>query len=60
LYFRAELRDCPKCATFHGDYINLAYGPDGSANLVWTDMRRYVEVKDTAGYAQNVFFSRRQ
>jgi hypothetical protein len=27
------------CATFHGDYIAIAYGSDGKANLTWTDMR---------------------
>ena len=27
-----------KCAMFNGDYISLAYGSDGRANMVWTDM----------------------
>ena len=30
---------CETCAVFHGDYIGIAYGSDGMANLVWTDMR---------------------
>jgi hypothetical protein len=30
---------CETCAVFHGDYIGVAYGADGKANLVWTDMR---------------------
>jgi hypothetical protein len=60
LYFRAETKDCFKCATFHGDYINLAYGSDGSSNVVWTDMRRFVTVGDIAGHIEHIFFSRRQ
>ena len=58
LYFRAGIKGCFKCATFHGDYINLAYGPDGHANLVWTDMRRAVTVDDTTGHIEHIFFSR--
>jgi hypothetical protein len=38
-YFRAGVSGCENCATFHGDYINISYGSDGKANLVWTDMR---------------------
>ena len=38
-YFRAGVTGCENCATFHGDYINISYGSDGKANLVWTDMR---------------------
>ena len=38
-YFRAFTPGCENCATFHGDYINIAYGRDGRANMVWTDMR---------------------
>lgn len=38
-YFRAGVPGCENCATFHGDYINVSYGSDGKANMVWTDMR---------------------
>jgi hypothetical protein len=38
-FFRAGVAGCENCATFHGDYINVAYGSDGKANLTWTDMR---------------------
>ena len=38
-FFRAGVPGCENCAVFHGDYIDLAYGTDGHANLVWTDMR---------------------
>jgi hypothetical protein len=37
-FFRAGVAGCETCATFHGDYINIAYGSDGKANMVWTDM----------------------
>ena len=59
LYFRARVKGCFKCATFHGDYIGLDYGSDGSANLAWTDMSRLIEFEDTIGYTENIFFSRR-
>ena len=29
---------CENCATFNGDYVGIAYGSDGKANMVWTDM----------------------
>jgi hypothetical protein len=35
----ADAPGCETCAVFHGDYIGVAYGSDGKANLVWTDMR---------------------
>jgi hypothetical protein len=38
-YFRANVPGCENCARFHGDYISIAYGSDGKANMVWTDMR---------------------
>ena len=37
-YFRAQVPGCMNCATFHGDYINISYGSDGKASMVWTDM----------------------
>jgi len=37
-YFKSGVLGCETCATFHGDYINISYGPDGKANMVWTDM----------------------
>ena len=46
---------CETCAVFNGDYIGLAYGSDGRANAVWTDMRdlypplgRYLQFIDFA------------
>jgi hypothetical protein len=38
-FFQAGAPDCMFCATFHGDYISVAYGSDGHANTAWTDMR---------------------
>lgn len=38
-FFQAGVPDCMTCAVFHGDYIGIAYGSDGKANMVWTDMR---------------------
>jgi hypothetical protein len=41
LFFQAGITatGCETCTRFHGDYIGLAYGSDGTANAVWTDMR---------------------
>jgi hypothetical protein len=39
VFFQAGAPGCETCAAFHGDYIGVAYGSDGKANLVWTDMR---------------------
>jgi hypothetical protein len=38
-FFQAGSATCEFCATFHGDYLSVAYGSDGHANGVWTDMR---------------------
>jgi hypothetical protein len=51
-FFRASVSTCQHCATFHGDYINISYGSDGVAHLVWTDMRRFIPGK---GYTENIF-----
>ena len=58
-FFRAGAKPCPKCATFNGDYIRLDYGSDGSANAVWTDMRRWLPLGgQDSGYGENIFFRR--
>ncbi|MFL5796692.1 MAG: hypothetical protein ACJ77A_02020 [Actinomycetota bacterium] len=57
VFFRAHAVGCPACTRFHGDYISLAYGSDGKANLVWTDMR---EVYPPLGkYLQFIEYARR-
>ncbi|MGZ4130074.1 MAG: sialidase family protein [Actinomycetota bacterium] len=38
LFFQSNAPGCRKCATFFGDYISIAYGSDGTANIAWTDM----------------------
>jgi hypothetical protein len=43
-------------ATFHGDYINISYGSDGVANVVWTDMREFDA--DLDGFLQFIYFAR--
>ena len=57
-FFQAGVPDCEFCATFHGDYIGLAYGKDGHANTAWTDMRDPSEF--TAGlFSQFIYYARR-
>jgi hypothetical protein len=56
-FFQALISGCENCARFHGDYIGLAYGSDGGANAVWTDMR---DVDPATGlYLQFIYFARR-
>jgi hypothetical protein len=56
-FFRAGVAGCENCATFNGDYVNIAYGTDGHANMAWTDMR---DPSDIAGlYSQFAYFAQR-
>ena len=57
MFFAANTPGCRNCAVFHGDYIGLAYGADGSANMVWTDMRD--RDPETGRYFQFIYFARR-
>jgi hypothetical protein len=60
LFFQADVPGCMKCATFHGDYNGIAYGSDGKANMVWTDMRDFVASGPFGtGFAQFIYFARR-
>jgi len=43
-YFRSGVTGCEACATFNGDYINISYGPNGTAHMVWTDMSAPSEI----------------
>jgi hypothetical protein len=56
VFFRAHAPGCPACTRFHGDYINIEYGSDGSANMVWTDMRDFFG--PLGKYLQFVYFAR--
>jgi hypothetical protein len=59
LFFRAGVDGCQNCATFHGDYIGVGYGSDGVANLVWTDMRDFVQDGPFGtGHSQFIYFAR--
>jgi hypothetical protein len=56
-FFEAGVPGCEFCATFHGDYIGLAYGSDGRANATWTDMRD--PSPDTPGlFSQFIYYGR--
>jgi len=56
-FFRAQVAGCMDCATFHGDYIGLAYGPNGKANMVWTDMR---DPSDLPGlFSQFIYYAQK-
>jgi hypothetical protein len=57
IYFQAHATGCDKCATFHGDYINVSYGSDGHANATWTDMREFRAASN--GFAQGIYFARK-
>jgi hypothetical protein len=56
-YFQAGAPGCEKCATFHGDYIAIAYGGNGRANMAWTDMR---DPSDIPGlYYQFIYYAQK-
>jgi hypothetical protein len=58
LWFPAGVDGCQTCVTFMGDYLGLAYAPDGTANLVWTDLRRHVTVPGVgSGFTENTFYA---
>lgn len=53
----ADAPGCETCARFNGDYIGLAYGSNGEANVTWTDMR---DLYAPLGlYLQFIYFARR-
>ena len=58
IFFQAHARGCKRCATFIGDYINVSYGSDGVANLVWTDMRVRRDIEPDPGYLQFIWYAR--
>jgi hypothetical protein len=55
------------CNVFDGDYTGMAIGTDGSINVVWTGLNRWVTSPQTdfytgephEGYAQDAMFARR-
>jgi hypothetical protein len=62
LFFKAgdEAEGCEDCATFHGDYNNIAYDSLGRAHLVWTDMSTFVtDGPFGTGFSQGIAYARR-
>jgi hypothetical protein len=61
VFFQPEdVPACAACALFHGDYISVAYGGDGHANVVWTDMREHTSDPDLGdGFLQYSEFARK-
>jgi hypothetical protein len=57
-FWRADSAGCSGCTTFIGDYIGLAFGSDGVANLAWTDMRRTVAAGAVTAHGENSYFAR--
>ncbi len=56
-FFRARIPGCENCAVFHGDYINIAYGSNGKANMTWTDMR---DPSDVPGlFSQFIYYAQK-
>jgi hypothetical protein len=56
-FFQAGVTGCEHCATFHGDYINVAYGSNGQANMTWTDMR---DPSDRPGlFSQFIYYAKK-
>jgi hypothetical protein len=56
-FFQAGVTGCEHCATFHGDYINFAYGSSGQANMTWTDMR---DPSDRPGlFSQFIYYAKK-
>jgi hypothetical protein len=59
LWFPAGVPACPRCASWIGEYVALAYGGDGRANVAWTDLRRRVTVSGVGnGYTENIFYAK--
>jgi hypothetical protein len=58
-WFRAGVAGCERCARFHGDYIGLSYGTDGTAHMVWTDQSELAASPKDSGYAQFIFYARK-
>ena len=55
-FFQAGVPGCEQCSRFIGDYIGIAFGSNGAANITWTDMRKEFRMH---GHLEHGFFSRR-
>jgi hypothetical protein len=59
LWFTQMLPGCDRCAFHIGEYLSLAYGSDGVANMTWADLRHYTSTPNgRRGYAMNVDYAR--
>jgi hypothetical protein len=56
VFFKAHAKHCFACTTFIGDYNRIAYGPDGTAHIAWTDMRKVYPGDDKGRHLQFVFY----
>jgi hypothetical protein len=53
------VQGCEQCVGFMGDYVALAYGSDGTANMAWTDLRNRVSVpKFGNGFTEDTFYAK--
>jgi len=57
-FFQAQAKGCYRCTTFFGDYIRVAYGRDGAANMVWTDMSKTITYQGQTAKGQYTYFAR--
>jgi hypothetical protein len=59
LWFPAGVPGCETCASWVGEYMSFAFGPDETADLAWTDLRRTVHVQGVGtGQTENIFSAR--
>jgi hypothetical protein len=59
LWDQQTLPDCKYCVFHIGEYIGLAYGSDGVANMTWTDLRHFtIGPNGRMGYTMNIDYAR--
>ncbi len=58
IFFQAQVKGCYRCTRFFGDYIRLAYGRDGAANMVWTDMSKTITYSGLTAKGQFIYYAR--
>jgi hypothetical protein len=56
VFFKAHAKHCFACSRFIGDYNRIAFGSDGAAHVVWTDMRRVYRGDDLGRHLQFIFY----
>jgi len=59
LWWQQTLPDCRRCVYHIGEYLGVAFGSDGAANMVWADRRHYtITPQGKSGYTMNVDYAR--